>query len=217
MSMDLLEDRTEQRDYALERLIMLSDGVFAIAITLLALELRPPEDWDHGLTSLGQLMWRQGVAFLLSFIVISGFWIAHRKMFGRFRSADMGLTILNLVMLCLITLVPVVNNMAFEGGPGGGGFVLYWGIFSLLGFANAAIWFYSAFLKPGLFRVPPPNNARRLILVLLLIMPVSMPLFGLVSTDTTKIWVLAPIVALVLAARVFRSRLKRSIEAEWRP
>ena len=217
MTMELLEDRKHERDYALERLIMLSDGVFAIAITLLALELRPPEGWDHGLTSLGQLMWRQGVAFLLSFIVISGFWIAHRKMFGRFRSADMGLTILNLVMLCLITLVPVVNNMAFEGGPGGGGFALYWGIFSLLGFANAAIWFYSAFLKPALFRVPPPKNTRRMILVLLLIMPVSMPLFGLVSTDTTKVWVLAPIVALVLAARVFRSRLRQAIEAEWRP
>ena len=217
MTMELLEDKGDERDYALERLIMLSDGVFAIAITLLALELRPPEGWDHSLASLGQTMWRQGLAFLLSFVVIAGFWIAHRKMFGRFRSADMGLTLLNLVMLCLITLVPVVNNVAFEGGPGGGGFTLYWGIFSLLGFANAALWFYAAFLKPSLFRVPPPKDTRRLILVLLLIMPVSMPLFGLVTTDTTKIWVIAPIIALVLAARVFRSRLRRSIDAEWRP
>ncbi len=217
MSMDLLEDRGDERDYALERLIMLSDGVFAIAITLLALELRPPEGWDHRLPSLGLLMWRQALAFLLSFIVIAGFWVAHRKMFGRFRSADMGLTVLNLVMLCVITLVPVVNNLAFEGGPSGGGFTLYWVTFSLLGFSNAAIWFYSAFLKPSLFRNPPPKEARRLTLVLLLIMPLSMPLFGLVTSGAAKPWLLAPILGLVLLARVFRGRLKRSIDAEWRP
>jgi uncharacterized membrane protein len=214
--MELLEDRSDERDYALERLIMLSDGVFAIAITLLALELRPPEDWDHSLTSLAMDMWRQGLAFLLSFVVIAGFWINHRKMFGRFRSADMGLTILNLVMLCAITLVPVVNNMAFEGGPRSGGFTLYWAIFTLLGVANAAIWVYAAFLKPSLFRRPPPKQTRRLILVAMLIMPVSMPLVGLVATGAS-VWVLAPVVALVLAARVFRSRLKSSIEPEWRP
>lgn len=217
MSMDLMEAGEKGlKDYGLERLIMLSDGVFAIAITLLALELRPPEDWDHTLRSLALGMWRQGLAFLLSFVVIAGFWIAHRKMFGRFRSADMGLTLLNLVMLCVITLVPVVNNLAFEGGPTGGGFTLYWAIFSLLGFANAAIWVYAAFLKPALFRTPPPKETRRLILVLMLIMPVSMPLLGLVASGA-HVWVLAPVVVLVLAARVLRSRLKQSIEPEWRP
>lgn len=217
MTMDLLEDKSGERDYALERLIMLSDGVFAIAITLLALELRPPEGWDHRLTSLALLMWRQLLAFLLSFVVIAGFWIAHRKMFGRFRSADMALTVLNLFMLCMITLVPVVNNMAFEGGPGGGGFTLYWAIFTLLGLANAAIWAYAAYVRPSLFRVPPPKQARRLILVVLLIMPVAMPLFGLVTAGTAPIWAMAPIVGLVLLVRVLRGRLKQSIEAEWRP
>ena len=217
MTMDMLEDEGGERDYALERLIMLSDGVFAIAITLLALELRPPEGWDHHLASLGSLMWRHVLAFLLSFGVIAGFWIAHRKMFGRFRSADMGLTVLNLIMLCLITLVPVANNMAFEGGPSGGGFTLYWGIFSLLGFSNAAIWVYSAFVKPSLFRVPPPEAVRRHILVMLLIMPVSTPLFGLVTSGVAKVWVLAPIFVLVLVARMYRGRLKRSITPEWRP
>ncbi|RZJ06282.1 MAG: DUF1211 domain-containing protein [Brevundimonas sp.] len=217
MSMDLLEDKSDERDYALERLIMLSDGVFAIAITLLALELRPPEGWDHTLVSLSALMWRQGLAFLISFIIIAGFWIAHRKMFGRFRSADMGLTVLNMVMLCAITLVPVANNIAFEGGPTGGGFVLYWAIFTLLGLANAAIWAYAAFARPALFRSVPPRNARLLTLVLLLIMPVSMPLLGLVTSGTADVWIIVPVLGLVLLARVFRSRLKRTLDPEWRP
>jgi hypothetical protein len=43
-----------------------------------------------------------------------------------------------------------------------------------------------------------------------------MPLVGLVATGA-PVWVLAPVVALALAARVFRSRLKSSIEPEWRP
>ena len=217
MSMELLEDKNDERDYTLERLIMLSDGVFAIAITLLALELRPPHEWDHTLRSLGLLMWRQGLAFLISFIIIAGFWIAHRKMFGRFRSADLGLTVLNMVMLCMITLVPVANNIAFEGGPSGGGFVLYWAIFTLLGLANAAGWAYAAFVKPSLFRSVPPKEARLLTLVLLLIMPVSMPLFGLVTSGTADMWVVLPVLGLVLLARLFRSRLKRSLAPEWRP
>jgi len=217
MSMELLEDKNDERDYTLERLIMLSDGVFAIAITLLALELRPPHEWDHTLRSLGLLMWRQGLAFLISFIIIAGFWIAHRKMFGRFRSADLGLTVLNMVMLCMITLVPVANNIAFEGGPSGGGFVLYWAIFTLLGLANPACWAYAAFVKPSLFRSVPPKEARLLTLVLLLIMPVSMPLFALVTSGTADMWVILPVLGLVLLARLFRSRLKRSLAPEWRP
>lgn len=53
-------------------------------------------------------------------------------------------------------------------------------------------------------------------LIMLLIMPVPMPPPGLVASGA-EVRVLAPIPMLVLLARIFRSRLKQSIKAEWRP
>ncbi len=210
----ILESDPEARDYALDRVIMLSDGVFAIAITLLALELRPPETWDHSIASLLGLMWRPAAAFLVSFVIIAFFWIAHRRMFGRFRTADLPLTLLNFVMLGLITLAPVATNLAWEGGPRGGGFVVYWTMFTLLGLTNAAIWAYAAFLKPSLFRRPPSPTVARLTLAMLLVMPISMPLLGLVSSGAFGIWIAAPVLLLVVSLRVLRSRMRRVLAEE---
>jgi uncharacterized membrane protein len=217
MTLDILEDRPEERDYALDRVIMLSDGVFAIAITLLALELRPPGNWDHALGSLLGLMWRPAAAFLVSFLIIAFFWIAHRRMFGRFRTADMPLTVLNFVMLGLITLAPVATNLAWEGGPRGGGFVVYWAMFTLLGLTNAAIWAYAAFLKPSLFHRPPSRGVAGLTLAMLMVMPLTMPLFGLVTSGAFGIWVIAPVLVLVFALRLLRSRMKSVLDAEGAP
>jgi len=211
MSMDLLEDRGGERDYALERLIMLSDGVFAIAITLLALELRPPEGWDHSLSGLWQGMWRPALAFLVSFLVISAYWISHRRMFGRFGSADLPLTILNLIQLGLITLVPVVTNLVWEGGPRGGGFVVYLALFTLLGFLNALLWGYPALLKPALFRVAPSKPARLGAFAVLLILPLVTPVFGLIGLGYAPTWLVIPAVVVVVVIRTMKARAHRAL------
>jgi uncharacterized membrane protein len=214
MTLELLEEKPGERDYALDRVIMLSDGVFAIAITLLALELRPPGNWDHSLNSLVGLMWRPAAAFLVSFLIIAFFWVAHRRMFGRFRTADMPLTLLNFLMLGLITLAPVATNLAWEGGPRGGGFVVYWAMFTLLGLTNAAIWAYAAFLKPSLFHRPPSRGVAWITLAMLMVMPLTMPLLGVVTSGAFGVWVIVPMLMLVLAMRVLRSRMKNMLGAE---
>lgn len=217
MSMELLEDRHDERDYALERLIMLSDGVFAIAITLLALELRPPEDWDHSLTGLWFGMWRPALAFLFSFVAIGAFWISHRRMFGRFRSADVPLTILNLLLLGLVTLIPVATNLVYTGGPRGGGFTIYVALLTFIGLANALVWGYVAFVRPSLFRRRPPRDVRLMVLLVLLILPMVMPIAGLVVSERLPVWSLALIAVIVVGLRILRGRIKRYIEPEWRP
>ncbi|MGV8930355.1 MAG: TMEM175 family protein [Brevundimonas sp.] len=217
MSMELLEDRSGERDYALERLIMLSDGVFAIAITLLALELRPPEDWDHTLGGLWIGMWRPALAFLFSFVAIGAFWISHRRMFGRFHSADLPLTILNLLLLGLITLVPVATNLVYTGGPRGGGFTVYIGLLTLIGLSNALLWGYVAFVRPSLFRREPPRDVRVLVLMVMLVLPMMMPITGLVVAERLPAWSLAFLMVIVVGVRFLRSRIKGRIEPEWRP
>jgi len=217
MSMEMLESKTDERDYALERLIMLSDGVFAIAITLLALELRPPVDWDRSLTGLVEGMWRPAAAFLVSFIVIGLFWISHRRMFGRFRSADMILTVLNLFLLGTITLVPVATNLLYEGGPRSGGFVIYVVLLSLIGLSNALLWAYVAFLKPALFSHEPPKTARVMGFLVLLIFPILVPMAYFIASGTLPMWTLGLLVVIAVAMRVVKSRLMSSMDKEWRP
>ncbi len=217
MSMEMLEDQSGERDYALERLIMLSDGVFAIAITLLALELRPPEGWDHSLAGLWNGMWRPALAFLFSFLAIGFFWMSHRRMFGRFRSADLPLTILNLLLLGTITLVPVATNLLYEGGPRGGGFIVYIALLTLIGLSNAMIWAYAAFVNPSLFTLQPPRNARLLVLMVMLILPLVMPLAGLIVIGRLPVWTLAFGLMLIVIVRIVKGRLNRTIDKAWRP
>ena len=62
-----------------DRLIMLSDGVFAIAITLLALDIRAPAGWHGSLEGCSPSMAPELSAFVLSFLVISLYWLLHRR------------------------------------------------------------------------------------------------------------------------------------------
>ena len=74
-----------KKGYGLERLIFFSDGVFAIAITLLALDLRLPE--GAGMLSPLELtaslgtMWQKYLAYVISFLAIGPFWISHHRKF----------------------------------------------------------------------------------------------------------------------------------------
>jgi uncharacterized membrane protein len=74
---------TSERDPRLERLLFLSDGVYAIALTLLAVELVLPESAAdlHGGALLDSLLesWPRVLAFLISFTVIANFWVGHNR------------------------------------------------------------------------------------------------------------------------------------------
>jgi uncharacterized membrane protein len=89
----------------LDRLVMLSDGVFAIAITLSAIEIRPE-------LNPGQSVWRAWSAplevYFLSFILIGVVWGSHRRIVARLRDIDSIGTAINLLLLSLVALMPVV-------------------------------------------------------------------------------------------------------------
>jgi uncharacterized membrane protein len=99
----------------LERLIFFSDAVFAIAITLLALEIRLP-DTDELLTNTqlaAQLagMWHEYLAYVLSFLVIGTFWIAHHRRFRYIIRYDNRLLFLNLLFLMIIAFMPFPSSI----------------------------------------------------------------------------------------------------------
>ena len=92
-----LKARVERHDY--DRLLMLSDGVFAIAITLLALELRLPSGWDGSVESLMGATGRPLLGYLFGFGLVGIFWFMHRRLFAQLEQVDRVITILNLLLL----------------------------------------------------------------------------------------------------------------------
>ena len=189
MSMDMLKGESDVKDYGLERLIMLSDGVFAIAITLLAIELHLPEHWDRTAAGLLHGMWRDFFAYMTSFLVIAVYWASHRRTFGRFRRSSAGLTAINFVVLGLVTLLPFGSKMIAEGGPTGEPYLLYLGLISAIGFANALLWGYAAFVG-DILREKLPLGLRLIILLILLIVPTAMGGAGMMMHDPANWWMM---------------------------
>ncbi len=83
-----------------------SDGVFAIAITLLILNLKVPSASAGHLGEALAAQWPTYAAFLLSFAFIGIMWVNHHRLFNHIRSSDNGLLFLNLLLLLGITVVP---------------------------------------------------------------------------------------------------------------
>lgn len=83
-----------------------SDGVFAIAITLLILEIKIPPVSQISLGRQLLQQWPSYVAFLMSFLFIGIMWINHHRLFTHIRRADNGLLFLNLLLLLGVSAVP---------------------------------------------------------------------------------------------------------------
>jgi uncharacterized membrane protein len=110
-----LKQRTIRHDY--DRLLMLSDGVFAIAITLLALDLTLPVHWDGSLEGLASATGRPLIGYLFGFVLVGAFWFMHRRTFAQMEQVDGAVTVLNLLLLGLVGLTPFVARMIAEAGP----------------------------------------------------------------------------------------------------
>ena len=112
---DQMTEDDERGRTSLGRLLAFSDGVFAIAITILVLDLDVPE----GLTNaaLRGYLAEQTPRLLsaaLSFAIIGRFWIAHHGLFGHVRTADKPLLVLGTVLLAPIVLIPFVTKLLAE-------------------------------------------------------------------------------------------------------
>jgi uncharacterized membrane protein len=102
------------------RIEAFSDGVFAIAITLLILEIKVPAPKQGNLAAALLRQWPSYVAFLLSFVYIGVMWINHHRMFTLIRRSTDALLVLNLLLLLGVTVVPFPTAVlaAHLGGPG---------------------------------------------------------------------------------------------------
>jgi uncharacterized membrane protein len=100
-------DKPSLLDYAnLERLIFLVDGIFAITLTLLVLELRPPEtDPAHLAEGLREMLPRLAI-YVIAFYTIANHWVVHQRAFRHITGLDTTMLWLTLAGLLFITLMP---------------------------------------------------------------------------------------------------------------
>ena len=145
------------------RLEAFSDGVFAVAITLLALNLTIAGP-GHGTLAhqIGQ-HWPGYVAYLISFFTIGIIWVNHHSLVSNVAEVTRLLLFLNLVLLLFVVLVPVATGMVAEYlGPGGFDAKLAVALYGAVlfgmsaGFAGIAEWS----LKAGRTLAPVPPDRR---------------------------------------------------------
>ena len=151
----------EESELEFGRVLAFSDGVFAIAITLLVLSIDIPTVPEASNTlPLPQELWDvrwQLVAYFLSFAVVGLFWVHHHRMLANLRGFDGRLMALNLLVLCFIALLPVPTELLGEYGNEAWGVWPYAVCMACVSLAMGAI-FHDAHAR-DLLREPPATAA----------------------------------------------------------
>jgi uncharacterized membrane protein len=125
----------------LERVVFFSDAVFAIAITLLVIDLKLPETADMASErgawlALAATIPRLG-GFVISFLVIGAYWVGHHRMFRYITRCDVSLLWRNLLLLMCVAFLPFPTSVFSEHLRGQMPIVLYAGSLGLAGIASA--------------------------------------------------------------------------------
>jgi uncharacterized membrane protein len=156
------ESRLEQEKET-GRVEAFSDGVFAIAITLLVLELKVP----HGDQALARRLldqWPSYGAFLTSFATIGIMWLNHHRLFAMIHRVDQALLVLNGLLLLGVTITPFPTALVADqwGHPGARlAAGVYSGIFVVIAVFFNALWRYAASPRrePPILRIPHDSEA----------------------------------------------------------
>jgi uncharacterized membrane protein len=127
-----------------DRLEAFSDGVFAIAITLLALDLPRPTG-AHLWHDLGAA-WESYAAFVVSFLTIGIIWVNHHALIDRIAHADRTLLFLNLALLLWVSIIPwptglVADHLREDGAEAA--VVVYSGVLLAMSITFRGVWVHA--------------------------------------------------------------------------
>jgi uncharacterized membrane protein len=196
---------TSERDPRLERLLFLSDGVYAIALTLLAVELVLPESAAdlHGGALLDSLLesWPRVLAFLISFTVIANFWVGHNVLFQHVRRFDGGLMWLALLQLLCVAFIPYPTSVIGQHIVDPVAQQFYFATLLLTGLVMATLWLY---MNSGRKLVHPDLSqqfVRRTYLISLTLPAILLVLMGLVAVGIGRL--INPLLLFALATLSF--------------
>jgi TMEM175 potassium channel family protein len=189
--------RREENEVEFSRIVAFSDGVFAIAITLLVLTLNVPEHIPGD--DLNHALWEQRqdiVAYAISFAVIGRFWIVHHRFFSDVVGFDNRLLSLNLLYLAWIVLIPFSTEVLGDHAGDTAAVVLY--AVNLVGVIAVGLLMNLDARRAGLARIDPREvrEAHRRALAVAAVFLASIPLAFVVPDLAPVMWLalfLAPV------------------------
>ncbi len=127
-----------------ERINTLSDGVFAIVITLLVLEISvprvPPGELDHALRE----MVPEILSHIFSFVVLGIYWVGHHNLFLHIKRHDRVLIWLNILFLMFVASMPFPTGLIIQYSNQQTAVVVYAGVLVLAGISLDLIWWYAS-------------------------------------------------------------------------
>ncbi len=124
-----------------------SDGVFAVAITLLVLEIHLPTLHDVTNAQLGLALWPlwpQVLTYVISFATIGIIWLNHHAMFHLVEQIDRNTLIFNLLLLMIVCFIPFSTSVLTTYGILRDGVFLYGGTLTALALAYNLLWYHAA-------------------------------------------------------------------------
>jgi uncharacterized membrane protein len=208
------------RPSSLERLVFFSDAVFAIAITLLAINLHLPALTSNDNAGLLQALWDARAAyfaFFLSFFTAGAFWIGHVRTLHSVTRTDGWFFWLNLLFLFFVALLPFPTSVLAEHGDVPFAAAAYAVFVGLTGLVATIVWVYAA--RVGKLTEGVDPDMARDIAIRTLVTPVlfaaSIPIALVSLTAAEIVWLASfPATAFVSRRLGLRAAMDRSLSSE---
>jgi len=132
----------------LDRIVFFSDAVFAIAITLLVLDIHVPEIperlVDEQLPGRLLALWPKYLSYVLSFLVILMYWMGHHSTFRAIKRYDRALIWLNSLFLMCIAFLPFPTSLIGEYGDNQLAVAIYAASLAVARLLLTAVWWYAS-------------------------------------------------------------------------
>ncbi|MVN20376.1 TMEM175 family protein [Mucilaginibacter arboris] len=215
-----------KKEFQLERMILFSDAVFAIVITLMAIEIRIPDTEGYKLTS-GQFnhyllhLLPVFLAYAFSFFFIGRTWYAHLQLFGFIKKYNGGLVFCNLLLLFSIGLFPFAASVLVHIVKSYLNFIIYFGILGLCIASQLYLRYYVLIKHPELRNNRPVaaeiltyKSQRNVLFVLgtglMLIAITNWLITDPASKELAIVWVI-PVAIIVRLIRAKLNKAKREM------
>lgn len=195
----------------LERLVFFSDAVMAIAMTLLAADLRVPQldpsaaaaELPFALSSAQP----QIISFVISFVVIGIYWLSHHRTFGYIQRYDARLATLNMIFLFFIVCMPFLARLLGEYAYLPLSIATYSLAVAGIALSQLGVWHYATrhhrLVDPSLDRTEIAAGYVRNIAGALLFL-VAAPIAFVSIAASFALWWLSPLVSIIAVRRLSR-------------